>query len=82
MGMGQRESSGVAVPDGPETPRSRGGMAAEGSAVAGAALYVLLPFPPPLPPQAIMKDKDTWIGEHATQIDRPGGAHAAKTGTR
>ena len=37
---------------------------------------------PSLPPQAIMKDKDTWIGEHATQIDRPGGAHAAKTGTR
>ena len=37
---------------------------------------------PSLPPQAIMKDKDTWIGEHATQIDRPGGAHAATTGTR
>ena len=36
---------------------------------------------PSLPPQAIMKDKDTWIGEHATQIDRPGGAHAA-TGSR
>src|SRR5258706_15212400 len=25
---------------------------------------------PTLPPQAIMKDKDTWIGERATQIDR------------
>jgi hypothetical protein len=27
---------------------------------------------PALPPQAIMKDKDTWIGERASQIDRPG----------
>ena len=27
---------------------------------------------PTLPPQAIMKDKDTWIGERASQIDRPG----------
>jgi uncharacterized protein YbjQ (UPF0145 family) len=26
---------------------------------------------PALPPQAIMKDKDTWIGQHATQINRP-----------
>ena len=37
---------------------------------------------PSLPPQAIMKDKDTWIGEHATQIDRPGGAPNAATGTK
>src|SRR5205085_7378056 len=27
---------------------------------------------PTLPPQAVMKDKDTWIGERATQIDRSG----------
>ena len=32
---------------------------------------------PTLPPQAVMKDKDTWIGERATQIDRPGGRAGA-----
>jgi uncharacterized protein YbjQ (UPF0145 family) len=34
---------------------------------------------PTLPPQAIMKDKDTWIGERASRIDRAGerGASAA-----
>jgi uncharacterized protein YbjQ (UPF0145 family) len=32
---------------------------------------------PALPPQAIMKDKDTWIGERASQIDRPGVRGAA-----
>jgi uncharacterized protein YbjQ (UPF0145 family) len=37
---------------------------------------------PTLPPQAIMKDKDTWIGEHATQINRPGVRGAAAAGRR
>jgi uncharacterized protein YbjQ (UPF0145 family) len=34
---------------------------------------------PTLPPQAVMRDKDTWIGERAAQIDRPsaGGVGAA-----
>jgi uncharacterized protein YbjQ (UPF0145 family) len=37
---------------------------------------------PSLPPQAIMKDKDTWIGERATHIDRAGSGAVRAAGSR
>jgi uncharacterized protein YbjQ (UPF0145 family) len=37
---------------------------------------------PTLPPQAVMKDKDTWIGERASQIDRPSARPQTGVGAR